>query len=73
MPVQIQSICWLAPRCGRFTLEEKTGTHCIGDLLGLGACMDDTENLTPPGFDPGTTQPVATRYTDYATTTARKN
>ena len=25
------------------------------------------ENLTPPGFDPWTFQPVASRYTDYAT------
>jgi hypothetical protein len=26
----------------------------------------DVENLTPPGFDPRTFQPVASRYTDYA-------
>ena len=25
------------------------------------------ENLAPPGFDPRTVQPVAIRYTDYAT------
>ena len=25
-----------------------------------------TENLAPPGFDPRTFQPVASRYTDYA-------
>ena len=24
------------------------------------------ENLAPPGFDPRTVQPVASRYTDYA-------
>ena len=25
------------------------------------------ENLAQPGFDPGTVQPVASRYTDWAT------
>jgi hypothetical protein len=31
------------------------------DSVWIGA-----ENLTPPGFDPQTFQPVASRYTDYA-------
>jgi hypothetical protein len=33
-----------------------------------GPVWTDVENLTPPlGFDPRTVQPVASRYTDYAT------
>jgi hypothetical protein len=31
------------------------------ELVWIGA-----ENLAPPGFDPRTFQPVASRYTDYA-------
>jgi hypothetical protein len=29
------------------------------------------ENLAPPGFDPRTVQPVASRYTDYALISSR--
>jgi len=32
-----------------------------------GPVWRDAENLAPPGFDPRTVQPVASRYTDYAT------
>ena len=28
------------------------------------AVWTDAENLTPPGFDPQTVKPVASRYTD---------
>jgi hypothetical protein len=31
------------------------------------------ENLAPPGFDPRTFQPVASRYTDYAIPAPRHN
>ena len=31
-----------------------------------GSVLTGAENLTPPGFDPRTDQPVASRYTDYA-------
>jgi len=33
----------------------------------LGPVWTGAENLTPLGFDPRTVQPVASRYTDYAT------
>jgi hypothetical protein len=33
--------------------------------VGFGAGPDGTENLTPPGFDRRTVQPVASRYTEY--------
>jgi hypothetical protein len=46
-------------------LGKRPGTHCIGDLVdpraGLGRCGKPT---LPPGFDPRTVQPLATRYTD---------
>jgi hypothetical protein len=32
-----------------------------------GPVWTGAENLTPLGFDPRTVQPVASRYTDYAT------
>jgi hypothetical protein len=31
-----------------------------------GSVWTGAENLAPPGFDPRTVQPVASRYTDYA-------
>jgi hypothetical protein len=31
------------------------------------------ENLAPPGFDPQTVQPVASRYTNYATPAHESN
>ena len=31
------------------------------------------ENLAPPGFDPRTVQPVASRYTDYVTRPATED
>jgi len=70
---KILSICWSTPRCGRYTLVAKTGTHCTGDLLGLGVSIVGTENLTQLGFDPEANQPIAARYTDYATPTSRGN
>ena len=32
-----------------------------------GLVWTGAEDLTPPGFDPQTVQPVVSRYTDYAT------
>jgi hypothetical protein len=56
---------WSASRLGRFYPRERPGTHCTGgwapEPVWIGA-----ENLGPPGFDPRTFQPVASRYTDYA-------
>jgi len=44
---------------------ERPGTHCIGDWVGPRACMDVCgKSRLPPGFDPLTIQPVASRYTD---------
>ena len=56
---------WLTPRPGRFT--RRTQSRCplyrrLGgceDRLGLG-----WKTSLPPGFDPRTVQPVASRYTD---------
>ena len=47
---------------------ERPGTHCTGGWVvpraGLDRCR---KSRPPPGFDPWTVQPVASRYTDYAT------
>ena len=52
------------PLCPR----ERPGTHCTGVWVGLGAGLDRCgKSRPPPGFDPRTFQPVASRYTDYAT------
>ena len=59
------------PRPGRFTPERIPGTHGIEALIGLqnrSGWIWRSENLLPtPGFEPRTVQPVANRYTDYAT------
>ena len=31
---------------------KRPGTHCTGDWLGLGACMDGCKNLAPTGIRP---------------------
>ena len=36
----------------------------MGPRAGLDRC---SKSCPPPGFDPRTVQPVASRYTDYAT------
>ena len=47
---------------------ETPGTHCTGNCVGPRARLDRCGKSRPPtGFDPQTFQPVASRYTDYAT------
>ena len=47
---------------------ERPGTHCTGGWVGPRAGVDRRGKISPPPeFDPRTIQPVATRYTDYAT------
>ena len=56
---------WSTPRPGRFTPRERPGTHCIGGWVGPRADLDRCgKSCPPPGFDPRTVQPVASRYTD---------
>ena len=45
---------------------ERHGTHCIRGWVGPRAGLDGCGKifLPPPGFDPRTVQPVASRYTD---------
>ena len=46
---------------------ERPGTHCTGGWVGPRAGLDRCgKSRPPPGFDPRTVQPVASRYTDYA-------
>ena len=47
---------------------ERPGTHCTGGWVGPRAGLDRCrKSRPPPGFDPRTIQPVASRYTDHAT------
>jgi hypothetical protein len=58
---------WLAPRPGRFTPRERDPVRIVQEAgWAPGPVWTDAEYLTPPGFDPRTVQPVASRYTDYA-------
>jgi hypothetical protein len=41
---------------------EKPGTHCTRGWVGLSGQV--RKMSPPPGFDPRTVQPVASRYTD---------
>jgi hypothetical protein len=54
---------WSTSRPGRFTAGKVTRYPLYRRLGGVWTGM---ENLAPPGFDPRTLQPVASRYTDYA-------
>ena len=48
-------------------LQERPGTHCIGDWVDPRAGLDGCGKSHPsPGFDPRTVQPVASRCTDWA-------
>ena len=59
---------WSASRPGCSLPRERPGTHCTGGWLDLRAGLDGVQKISPPpGFDPRTVQPVASRYTDYAT------
>jgi hypothetical protein len=53
----------LAALCPR----KRPGTHCIGSWVDPRAGLDGCgKSHLPPGFDPWTVQPVASRYIDYA-------
>jgi hypothetical protein len=50
-------------------LGKRPGTHFIGGWVGPRAGLDGCgKSRPPPGFDPRTVQPVASRYTEYANT-----
>jgi len=47
---------------------ERPGTYCTGGWVGPRTGLDRCGKISPPpGFDPRTVQPVASRYTDCAT------
>jgi len=51
-----------------FTPQEKPSTHYTGGLVGPRAGLDRCgKSHSLPAFDPRTVQPVASRYTDWAT------
>ena len=44
---------------------KRPGKHCIGGWVGTKVSLDGRgKSRLPPGFDPRTFQPVASRYTD---------
>ena len=44
---------------------KRPGTHCIGGWLGLRTGLSGCgKSRPPPGFEPRTVQPVASRRTD---------
>jgi hypothetical protein len=46
---------------------KKHAAHCKEGWMGPRSLWTGAENLAPPpGFDPRTVQPVASRYTDWA-------
>ena len=46
---------------------KRPGTHCIGGWVGPRAGLYGCEKvLPPPGYDPQTVQPIASRYTNSA-------
>jgi len=46
---------------------KKTNTHCTAGRVGPSASLDGCGKCRPPpGFDPRTVKPVASRCTDYA-------
>ena len=47
--------------------EKRPGAHCTGGWVGPKAGLRGCEKpRPPPGFDPRTVQPVASRYIEYA-------
>jgi hypothetical protein len=55
---------WSASRPGRFTPERDPVPIAQEAGWTPGPVWTGAENLAPPGFDPRTVQPVASRYTD---------
>jgi hypothetical protein len=43
---------------------KRPGNHCTGSWWAPGPAWTAEEILAPPGFDPWTVQPAASRYTD---------
>jgi hypothetical protein len=50
---------------GALLLGKRPGAHCIEGWVGPRAGLEGCGKFRPPpGFDPRTVQPVASRYTD---------
>jgi hypothetical protein len=59
---------WVVNATGRFTPGKETRYQLYKWLGGLQGRSGRVRKISPPlpGFDPGTFQPVASRYTDWA-------
>jgi hypothetical protein len=62
---------WVVSTTSRpFYPRERPGIHCIGGWVRLQSRYGRIRKISPPpGFDPRTVQPLASRYTDWAITT----
>jgi hypothetical protein len=66
-PRHEEGMGWLAPRPGRFTPRKDTRYPLYRRLGGPQGRYGRLRKISPPpGFDPRTVQPVASRYTDWA-------
>jgi hypothetical protein len=46
---------------------QRPDNHHQGGVMGLRAALDNVENLSPPGFDLRTVQPIVSCYANYTT------
>ena len=57
---------WSTSRPGRFAQGKVPVPTVYESVWDPGPIWTGAENFAPPGFDPRTVQPVASRYTDWA-------
>jgi hypothetical protein len=62
---KLDAVGWSTPRPDRFTPQGKTRYPLYRNLVGPQGRFGRVRKISPPpGFDPRTSQPVASRYTD---------
>jgi len=63
----LHEVGWSTPRPGHFTPGERPHTNWTGGWVGPRTGLNECgKSRLPPGFDPRTVLPVASRYTDWA-------
>jgi len=63
----LHEVGWSTPHLGRFTPGERPHNNWTGVWVGPRAGLDECgKSRLPPGFDRRTVQPVASRYTEWA-------
>ena len=64
MTVALEGGEWSAARPGRSLPPQKDPLRIVQEVGWAPGPVWTAENLTPPGFDPRTALPLASRYTD---------